>query len=103
MGTVTMCRRAGRLRMGMDMTKDACAAGEAKAVLVAEDVSAKTLKEVKFVCAKYGVKLYAMGIPMDEIGFELGKRVGILAVCDDGFAKKTGRILETIENDTEIM
>ena len=32
-GLVTMCRKAGKLVMGMDMVKDACNTGKACAVL----------------------------------------------------------------------
>ncbi|MBE6837589.1 MAG: 50S ribosomal protein L7 [Ruminococcus sp.] len=103
MGTVTMCRRAGKLQMGMDMTKDACANGVAKGVLVATDISEKSLKEVKFVCKKYNTPIYSLGISMEEVGFKLGKKIGIAAVCDKGFMKKIGSVLEEVENDTEIL
>lgn len=104
MGTVTMCRRAGKLQMGMDMTKDACANGVAKGVLVATDISEKSLKEVKFVCKKYNnVPIYSLGMTMDEVGFKLGKKIGIATVCDKGFMKKIGSLLSEIENDTEIL
>lgn len=94
MGLITMARRAGKIKMGMDMTKDAVKNGEAKAVLVAEDLSEKSLKEVKFVCeSAKGVKIYSLGLKMDEVGYDLGKKVGIIAVCDMGFAKKLSTIL----------
>lgn len=100
MGILTMCRRAGKLQMGMDMTKDACANGVAKGVLVASDVSEKSLKEVKFVCKKYNdLPIYSMDMTMEEVGFELGKKIGIAAVCDKGFMKKISTILKELEND----
>ena len=34
-GLVTMCRKAGKLVMGMDMVKDACNTGKACAVFAA--------------------------------------------------------------------
>lgn len=103
MGLLTMARRAGKVKMGMDMTKDAVKNGEAKAVLVADDVSEKSLKEVKYVCKRYGgVEIYSMGLSMEEIGYDLGKKVGIVALCDKGFAKKISTMLNIIENDSEI-
>lgn len=103
MGLLTMARRAGKVQMGMDMTKDAVKNGVAKAVLVANDVSEKSLKEVKYVCKRYGdVKIYSMELSMDEVGYDLGKKVGIVALCDKGFAKKISTLLKMIENDTEI-
>jgi ribosomal protein L7Ae-like RNA K-turn-binding protein len=99
LGLISMCRRAGKLVMGMDMVKDACNTGEARAVFTASDFSPKSLKEVKFACARNGVKLYALGITMDEIGNGIGKRTGVLAMTDAGFAKSCVKGLEEIEID----
>lgn len=98
-GSLSMCRRAGKLRMGMDMVKSACNMGEARGVYAASDISEKTLKEVKYVCAKNGVRLYAAGMDMQQIGDAVGKRTGILAVCDDGFNKKLSSLSEEIPTD----
>ena len=102
MGSLTMCRRAGKLQLGMDTMKDSCANKTAKIVLVANDISPKTLKEVKYVCAKHKIELYDLEVDMNEVGYNLGKRVGIVAICDNGFAKKIKTILKKIENDTVI-
>ncbi|WP_295207397.1 ribosomal L7Ae/L30e/S12e/Gadd45 family protein [Ruminococcus sp.] len=99
MGLVTMCRKAGKLVVGMDMVKDACNTGKACGVFVASDFSAKSLKEVKFACYKNEVKLYSLGITMDEIHYDLGKRTGVIAICDGGFAKACAKGLEQIEID----
>ena len=86
-GLLTMCKKAGRLVSGMDMAKDACRNGTAFAVFAASDLSEKSLKEIKFHCDQGGVPLYPAGMTMDEIGTVLGKRSGIIAVTDKGFAK----------------
>lgn len=99
LGLISICRKAGKLVMGMDMVKDACNTGTAKAVFTAADFSPKSLKEVKFVCARNGVKLYSLGITMDEIGAGLGKRTGTIAMTDAGFAKSCAKGLEEIEVD----
>ena len=90
-GTLTMCRRAGKLVLGMDEVKNACKGGRAFGVLAASDVSPKTLKEIKFV------KLFNTGMTMDEIGSCLGKCFGILAVTDSGFMKSMAKKLIEIE------
>lgn len=99
LGLISICRKAGKLVMGMDMVKDACNTGTAKAVFAASDFSPKSLKEVKFACARNGVKLYSLGLTMDEIGAGLGKRTGALAMTDGGFAKSCAKGLEEIEID----
>lgn len=98
-GTLTMCRRAGKLVLGMDEVKNACKGGRAFGALAASDVSPKTLKEIKFVCAREGVKLFNTGMTMDEIGSCLGKCFGILAVTDSGFMKSMAKKLIEIELD----
>ena len=85
-GLVTMCRKAGKLVMGMDMVKDACNTGKACAV-------------IKFNCYKNGIKLYSLGMTMDDIHFGLGKRTGVIAICEGGFAKACAKGLEEIPID----
>lgn len=99
-GLLSMCRKAGKTVLGMDMVKVACSNGEAKAVFTAGDLSDKSFKEVKYICARFGIKLYLSGLTMDEIGCCLGKRIGVLAVTDAGFAKSLAKGLEQV--DTEI-
>lgn len=94
-----MCRKAGKLVFGMDMVKDSVRCGEAKAVFTAVDFSAKSLKEVKFICYKYNVKLYSLGLTMDEISGGLGKRTGVLSITEKGFAKSAVKGLEEIQID----
>ena len=85
---LTMCRKAGQLQMGFDAMKEALAGGKAKAVIIAADVSPKTEKEAKFFADKYNVPARKTSTSLDEIFMGLGKRAGILAICDEGFAKK---------------
>lgn len=92
-----MCRRAGKLTLGMDEVKNACKSGKAYGVMVASDVSPKTLKEIKYVCATENVKLYHAGMTMDEIGSCLGKCFGIIAVTDSGFMKSMAKKLSAVE------
>ncbi len=94
-----MCRRAGKLVLGMDEVKNACKGGRAFGVLAASDVSAKTLKEIKYVCAMESVKLYGTGMTMDEIGSCLGKCFGILAVTDSGFMRSMAKKLIELKID----
>ena len=91
-GLISMCRKAGKLVMGM---------GNARVVFVASDLSEKSLKEVRYTCAKYDAKLYALGLTMDEIALGIGKRTGVLAMTDAGFAKSCIKGLDEIAIDRE--
>ncbi|MCH5192457.1 MAG: ribosomal L7Ae/L30e/S12e/Gadd45 family protein [Oscillospiraceae bacterium] len=88
LGLLTMCRKAGKLQMGFDAMKEALAGGKAKAVVIAADVSPKTEKEARFFADKSGVPVRKTGTTLDEIFMGLGKRAGVLTICDEGFAKK---------------
>ena len=103
MGLITMCRKAGKLSLGLDMAKEACKNGSACGCVAATDLSEKSLKELRFVCGKFDVPLFSLGITMDEVWQELGKRAGIMAVNDKGFWKALTKSLEPIEtNDLRV-
>lgn len=102
MGLLTMARRAGKLSLGMDMSKDACKNGISKGICIATDISAKSLKEIKFVCMSGNVPLYSLGMDMKSVGIELGKSVGIISVNDGGFMKKAKTYMKEIEIDNDM-
>ena len=86
LGTIGLCRRAGKLIFGFDAVKDEIIkpGGKVKGVILADDLSEKTKKEVLFVCNKHGVTAFSPGITMDEIKGVIGKYTGILGILDDG-------------------
>ena len=85
---LTICRKAGKLEMGFDAMKEALAKEKAAAVIAAEDISQKTEKEVRFFADKKNVTVKKAGFTIDEVYSRLGKRAGILTVCDGGFAER---------------
>ncbi len=102
MGLLTIARKAGKLSLGMDMSKDACKSGVSKGVCTALDISPKSLKEIMFVCMCENVPLYSLGLDMESVGIALGKSVGIISVNDDGFMKKAKTYMEEIEIDNDM-
>lgn len=97
LSSLTMCRRAGKMVLGMDPVKEAIAKRTLNIVIVASDLSEKSLKEIRFVCEKTGIKCFLLNASMDEIWSSLGKRSGILGICDSGFSKKLEQILKPLE------
>lgn len=85
-GTLSMCRRAGKLTCGMDEVKNCCRRFEAKAVLVTRDFSDNSYNEICRCCEQYKTPLFVVDMTMDDVGMSLGKRFGVMAVCDAGFA-----------------
>lgn len=100
LGLLTICRKAGKLVMGFDPMKDAVAEGKAKAVLTASDISPKTEKEVRFFAGKGNVPVAKTELTLEDIYRGLGKKAGIIAICDEGFAAKALSICDekTINN-----
>lgn len=86
LGTIGLCRRAGKLIFGFDAVKDEVMKPDSKisGVIVADDLSEKSEKEVRFICDKYGKDVNKPGVTMDEIKGVIGKYTGILGILDDG-------------------
>ena len=82
-----LCRKAGKLTAGFDAVADSMKAGTANLVLTSGDLSPKSLKEIRMIAEKYKVECMEADITMDEISFRIGRRSGILAVCDPGLAR----------------
>lgn len=93
-GMLGLCKRAGRLVLGFDITKEAIQKGNAFLVLVAKDTSPKTVKEINLEAEKAKIKLETLPFTMDEIGNIVAKRTGVLAVCDKGFAERISLLIE---------
>ena len=86
LGTIGLCRRAGKLITGFDaVTAEVRAPGtKAAGVLLASDLSEKTKKEIRFECGKKGVPVNEIPETLDDLKQVTGKRTGVLAVLDDG-------------------
>lgn len=90
---LTICRRAGKVIMGFDSVKDSITGGKAFCVCIANDISPKTLKETNYICDRDDIPVLKLDVAMDDLWGALGKRVGILSICDKGFAKRFSEIL----------
>lgn len=90
---LTVCRKAGRMVMGFDAAKEAVLDGKASSVLLAEDISPKTEKEIRFFADKGNIPAAKTGCTQNDFYIGIGKKVGVIAVCDDGFSKKALAII----------
>ena len=88
-----IARRAGRLALGMDPAVEAMQKQKAFLLLLSPDLSSRSRKRVQEQAERYGAELMEIPFGMDEIGTALGKRSGIIAVCDGGFAGKLKELL----------
>lgn len=100
-GLLGLARRAGKLRYGYGTAVDAVKSGEAKLVLLSADLSEKTGKNVRFEAERRGVPVIGTAYTMEEFHRAMGKKTGVLAVCDTGFSEALCRALPSAEEREE--
>ena len=69
-------------------------AGKVKGVFYSADLSEKSRKELSFAAQKFCLQPIALDVQMEEIQQACGKRSGVIAVCDEGFAKKLSALAQ---------
>ena len=94
-----LARRAGRLSLGNDPVLSSLEEGKAKLVLVCPDLSQRTLKGIESRAEAFGVPLVTIEQTMDQVSMSLGKRCGVLALNDEGFARKALTLTKTNGED----
>ncbi len=95
-----LARRAGRLSLGNDPAMEAMQKGKTALLLVAGDLSPRTLKGLCAAAEETHTELLIMEETMDNIGAALGKRTGVIAVNDAGFADKMRAIYRETEQES---
>lgn len=96
---LTICRKAGKLVLGFDPAKEEIQSHRAAGVFVTADASPRTKKEVHFFCDREKIPMAETELSMEDIQNAVGRKAGVLAVCDKGFAK---RLMELSENSDNI-
>ncbi len=90
---IGMSRRAGKLTAGFDTVVEAVRTGSIRSVFYASDVSAKTVKELNYVCAQENAQTIPLPVTMDEIRRITAKRLGIFAITDAGLQRKISEMI----------
>ena len=89
--------KAGKLNYGFDSTLTAVKQGKAKIVLCAYDLSPKSLKEITFFADKNSILVLTLKeIDIDTLSKAIGRKCGMIAVKETGFAES---LKEEILND----
>ena len=94
LGFLGLCRKAGKLVLGFDMVVETMKKGTADSVLLSGDCSERTARNIKRIAEETGTEILILPLTIDEIGFAVAKRAGVLAVCDSGFSKKIKELLD---------
>ncbi len=72
--------------MGFDAVAEELASPKSKAagIIIAEDISPKTEKEIRFLAEKYKAEIVKAPFDMDSVKAAVGKRAAILLILDKG-------------------
>ncbi len=99
MNLLGIARRAGKLELGGEAVKQAVRAHHVKLVYLSRDLSQRTARAVKEEASAAGVKVAELPGGMDAAQAALGRRTGVIAVEDAGFAEALLKLSE--ENEEE--
>ena len=80
-----LCRKAGKLKIGMEAAQEALRAGAPLAV-VSCDAAERTRRNAAAACTK-GARLVQLDCTMDELEAAVGRRFAVAAVSDTGLAQ----------------
>lgn len=85
--SLALCYKSGNLRVGFDSVKESIEHLKAALVLVTCDISEKTEKEINFLASNKHIEARKIHCSMDDVQAVLNKRIGVLAIEDENFAK----------------
>jgi ribosomal protein L7Ae-like RNA K-turn-binding protein len=88
-----LSRRAGKAVIGADPVIDAIFNGKAKLVIMADDFSHNSKKNILKACHQCNVAYYVINRTKDDMGYALGKYCAVVAIADKGFSDKIQEII----------
>lgn len=92
---IGMSLKAGQLLQGTERVKDNLRRGKVVLVLLAKDLSNNTKKSMRYNAQEWNTPVVDLPVTMSEIGQRTGKKTGVLALTDRGFAGAVTKILST--------
>lgn len=84
--------KAGKIKFGYDTVTDSVLKKQAKLIILAFDLSPRSVRKIETAAKNNGVKILDINIGMNEIYSAIGKKTGIVCINDKGFAKRMTNI-----------
>lgn len=81
------CRKSGKLVTGTEKVTFLVKGGKNCLVMLADDISEKTEKELKFFSKKGRAVIIRVPFNTEEVSHAIGTVAGVVATSDDGFLK----------------
>lgn len=79
--------KAGKLSCGMSKSESSAKSKKAKLILIANDVSEKSKKEMIFIAGKYETEIMILSdVSSDQLEHATGRRCSVVAVNDNSFS-----------------
>lgn len=100
--TLSLCKKAGKLVLGMDPVVSALKEKKLMAVFISNDLSKNSKKEIEFFCNKYQTETVSLPLNMNELWYAVGKRAGIVGITDRGLCEKLRKILIKLNGEETI-
>ncbi|MDE6003909.1 MAG: ribosomal L7Ae/L30e/S12e/Gadd45 family protein [Oscillospiraceae bacterium] len=97
-GILSICRKANKMALGFVPMQEALQTEKVFGVLTSTDISAKTHKEVCYICQKKNIPVCSVPLTMFEIGNITGRKAGVIAILDTGFFDRIRQLCESQEN-----
>lgn len=92
-----LCYRAGKLVSGEVACEQSIRQKQVHVILVAEDASKNCKKKFADTGVYYKIPVFGLGTK-EELGRAIGKEFrAVLAITDEGFAKKVRELLEKMD------
>jgi ribosomal protein L7Ae-like RNA K-turn-binding protein len=88
-----ICKKAGRLIMGMDVVLEGVGKGKICIVLLTQDLSRRSSEKITAAAVHKSVKAITVPLSMDEIEVLTGKASGIMGITDKGLADAVESII----------
>ncbi len=86
--------KAGKLGFGFDSAVSAIKQSKARLVVISQEISPKSRKEIEFFATKAGIKSVVLtDVDNKTISAAVGKKCGIISINDIGFAEAIMRAL----------
>lgn len=93
-GMLGISAKAGKLVSGFDAVVDGIKKNQVKLVILANDISDKTKKEIEFTCEKFKIPLKVFGT-IEQNSHAIGKKNrAIIGIADLGLAMQIQKIID---------
>lgn len=97
LGLLGLARRAGWLTFGSDAVERDISGGRAGIVVLTNDASPRTIKNIKEICEKAGTDVFVVPYDKLALGHAIGRgETAVAAVTDKAFSARVSEICRDI-------